>query len=377
MMRTHRLSLVAAIASIAVFGIGVGQSAPLLSLLLETRGTDTALNGINAAATFAGVILGPWIAPGAVRHIGVTIFLLVCYSLDITLFLSLKAFDGVVLWFVLRFLLGLVGANIFTVSEAWINRLAAGERRGQIVGLYAGALAAGFAIGPLILSITGVFGWAPFIANAGITAVAALPLLATRSPMREFAAQQPATLRSIIARAPLILGAVALFGLYESALMALLPVWGVRTGLSERVAAATVSGVYFGALASQVPLGMVSDKLSRGTALRLCGVIGLVGAALLPMLSATHLPLFALLFVWGGIAFGIYPIALSMAGDRFHDAELVAVNAALISAYGLGALVGPVLGGIAMDMWNPHGLPVLFVVLFAGFTLAMGRRSRT
>ena len=376
-MRTDRLSLVAAIASIAVFGIGVGQSAPLLSLLLETRGTDTALNGINAAATFVGVILGPWIAPAAVRRVGTTTFLLLCYTLDIALFLSMKAFDGIGIWFVLRFLLGLVGANIFTVSEAWINRLAAGQRRGQIVGLYAGTLAAGFAIGPLILSITGVVGWAPFIANAGITAAAALPLLAVRGRMTEFAAQQPATLRSIIARAPVILSAVALFGLYESALMALLPVWGVRIGLSDRVAAATVSGVYFGALALQVPLGMVSDKLSRSTALRLCGAIGLVGAAFLPTLSTSHLPLFALLFVWGGIAFGIYPIALSIAGDRFHDAELVAVNAALISAYGLGALVGPVLGGIAMDVWNPHGLAALFVVLFAGFTLAMGLRSRT
>lgn len=193
----------------------------------------------------------------------------------------------------------------------------------------------------------------------------------------DFATQRPATLRSIIARAPLILSAVALFGLYESALMTLLPVWGVRTGLSDRGAAATISAVYLGALALQIPLGMVSDKLSRRTALRLCGGIGLLGAALLPMLSSTHLPLFALLFLWGGIASGIYPIALSMAGDHFHQSELIAVNAALISAYGLGSLAGPALGGIAMDVWNPHGLAALFVVLFAGFTLAISRRSQT
>lgn len=376
-MRTQRLSLVAAIASVAVFGIGIGQSAPLLSLLLETRGTNVALNGINGAATFVGVILGPWIAPAAVRRVGIAHFLLLCLVLDIILFLSLNAFDGIGAWFVLRVLLGFVGANIFTTSEAWINMLAAGERRGQIVGLYAGTLAAGFAIGPLILSITGVIGWAPFIANACITAVAALPLLAVRTSATAFGSQTRATLRSIVTHAPLILGAVALFGLYESALMTLLPVWGVRTGLGERVAAATVSGVYLGALALQVPIGMVSDRLSRHAALRLCGVVGLIGAAFLPLLSATHILLFAVLFVWGGITSGIYPIALSMAGDRFHDAELVAANAAVISAYGLGALAGPALGGVAMDAWNPHGLPAFLVISFFGFTLAMGRRSRT
>lgn len=375
-MRMQRLNLAAAITSVAVFGIGIGQSAPLLSLLLEGRGIDAALSGINAAATFIGVLLGPWIAPAAVRQLGATTALLVSFALDIVLFLSMKAFDSIGAWFVLRFLLGLIGANIFTISEAWINRLAAGEHRGQIVGLYAGALAAGFAIGPLVLSITGVAGWAPFVVNACITAGAMLPLIAVRRNTMDFATQQPATLRSIIARAPLILGAVGLFGLYESALMTLLPVWGVRTGLSDRGAAATMTAIYLGALALQVPLGMLSDRLSRRTALWICGMTGLVGAALLPMLATTHLPLFALLVVWGGVAFGIYPIALSMAGDQFHDAELVAVNAALISAYGLGALAGPILGGVAMDAWNPHGLAALFVVLFAGFTLAVGRWSR-
>ena len=63
-------------------------------------------------------------------------------------------------------------------------------------------------------------------------------------------------------------------------------------------------------------------------------------------MPASSLVLFALLFVWGGIASGIYPVALSMAGDRFRGGELVSVNAAMIMAYGLGALVGPPLGGV-------------------------------
>ena len=33
----------------------------------------------------------------------------------------------------------------------------------------------------------------------------------------------------------------------------------------------------------------------------------------------------------------------------------------MIMAYGLGALAGPPLGGVAMDMRNPQGLPWLFV----------------
>ena len=47
--RERRWSLAAAIASVTVFGLSVGQAGPLLSLLLEQRGTDATLNGLNAA----------------------------------------------------------------------------------------------------------------------------------------------------------------------------------------------------------------------------------------------------------------------------------------------------------------------------------------
>jgi MFS family permease len=97
-------------------------------------------------------------------------------------------------------------------------------------------------------------------------------------------------------------------------------------------------------------------------------------------LAGLHVPLpvvFGTLFVWGGVAAGIYPVALSMAGDRFRGADLVTVNAAIIMAYGLGALVGPALGGAAMDASNPQGLLWLFVAVFAGLlvgTLKEGKQ---
>jgi MFS family permease len=81
--------------------------------------------------------------------------------------------------------------------------------------------------------------------------------------------------------------------------------------------------------------------------------------------------------VWGGIASAIYPVALSMAGDRFRGTELVTVNAAMIIAYGLGALAGPALGGLAMDVWNPQGLFWLFAVMFACLLLATGSYSKS
>ena len=173
----RRWGLAAAIASVTVFGLSIGQGAPLLPLLLEARGIDVTLNGLNAGAVFVGVIVGPLLAPRCVRWLGIRNFMLVCFAIDIALTLALKVFDSIAAWFALRALLGLVGSSVFTTGEAWINLLAGDKGRGRIIGLYAAALSAGFGIGPLVLSLTGIQGWSPFVANAAITAVAALPFL--------------------------------------------------------------------------------------------------------------------------------------------------------------------------------------------------------
>jgi MFS family permease len=379
----RRWSLAAAIASVTVFGLSIGQGAPLMSLLLERRGIDPSLNGLNAGSAFIGVMIGPLLAPRLVRWFGMRNFLITGFALDIALFLAMKPLDSFVAWFVLRALLGLVGSAIFTSSEAWINQLAGDVGRGRIIGIYAAALSAGFGIGPLLLSITGISGWAPFLANSIITALAIVPLLGARDASHAFGRERGGSPLAMFVRAPLIVGMVAMFGLYEAALMALLPIWGVHSGLDNRMAAATLTAVYGGSILLQVLVGWLSDATSRLAALRLCGVVGLLGSLSLAALPLSLPVVFGVLFLCGGIAAGIYPVALSMAGDRFRGVELVTVNAAIIMAYGLGALIGPALGGAAMDISDPQGLLWLFVVLFivllattAGQAATAGPRQR-
>lgn len=375
--RQRRWSLAAAIASVTVFGVSIGQSAPLLSLLLEARGIDATVNGLNAAAVFAGVIVGPLLTARGVRALGLRNFLLLCFALQIAGAPALKLFDSLGAWFAIRALSGMSGSGIFTASEAWINLLAGDVGRGRIIGLYAAALSAGIGVGPLLLSLTGIQGWPPFIANAAIMSVAALPLLRAGNVTREFGRERGAHPFTMVARAPLILLSVALFGLYEATLLALLPIWGVRLGFSPSLAAATVSAVYIGSVVLQMPIGWLSDKTARLTMLRVCGGVGLLGATGLAAFAAPAPALLGILAVWGGIVTAIYPVALSMAGDRFRGGELVTVNAAIIIAYGAGALVGPGLGGAAMDLRDPQGLLWFFVLLFTVFLAATGLRPVT
>ncbi|HZB91451.1 MAG TPA: MFS transporter [Stellaceae bacterium] len=364
----RRWSLAAAIGAVAIFGMGVGFATPLFSLTLEARGTEASLTGLNAAAGYLGVLVGPLWTPMLVRRFGLRAFLLACLALDVAIFLPMKPFDGLGAWFALRFMLGMAGSSVFTASEAWINMLAGDKSRGRVIGAYAAALAGGFALGPLLLGLTGIAGWTPYLAGAAISAAAALPLIGVGSLARSLGREKSASLFAIVARAPFIVLAVALYGCFESAAMALLPIWGVRVGFDRVAAAALLTALGFGAIALQLPIGWLSDKLDRISVLRLCAAGGFAGAALMPLLAASGAStIFAAVLVWGGLAAGIYPVALAMAGARFRGAELVGANAALIVAYGAGSLIGPSVGGMAMDLWDPEGLLAALALLFALF----------
>src|SRR4051812_42600448 len=267
----RRWSLAAAIASIAVFGAGVSVGAPLLSLTLEARGVDTVLTGLNAASAFVGVILGPLFTSRLVGRFGLRRFVLLGLVLDAALFLMLKVFDSLTAWFAIRFLLGVVGSGIFTATEAWISAIAGDAARGRVIGLYAAALSIGFGVGPLVLWATGFEGWAPFVANALIAGLAAMPILCVPDRTDSIGWGGGGRPFAVFAEAPVIVLAVGLFGLFEAAAMSLLPVWGVRIGLDATTSAATLSAIYFGAIALQIPIGWLSDRMDRIATLRLCG----------------------------------------------------------------------------------------------------------
>src|SRR5690606_16871759 len=104
-------------------------------------------------------------------------FLWCCLASEFLMFLALPAFDSLPAWFAIRFVMGASGVGLFVASEAWINQLAPDAIRGRIIGLYNTALAASFALGPVILATVGREGWAPFLIAAAIVALAGVSLL--------------------------------------------------------------------------------------------------------------------------------------------------------------------------------------------------------
>lgn len=360
------LPIAAAMLSVTSVGVGLSLSMPLLSMLFEQRGIVGHWIGLSTAmAGLAAIVAGPVITPmaqkfGLVRSL-TSLLVMAAVSL-----LGLYATESFLATFPLRFLFHASITGVIILSEFWINAKAPPERRGLFLGLYTTMLSVGFVIGPLILNLTGIQGPAPFVIGAVIILAAALPVMAAARHVPLLGDEPEAAWWKFIFASPLAMGAVLVFGIAESGLLALFPVYGLRLGYAPEVVATFLIAMGAGNVLFQVPIGLLIDRTSKRALLALFSLAGLAGALFLPVVAESRMAIYALVFLWGGVIPGLYTLGLAQLGARYSGANLAAANAAFVMVYSFGNLVGPPSIGAGMEIWNPHGA---MWVIAAGFGL--------
>ena len=179
--RAARLRILAvAFAATAVFAFALGLTYPLLSLLLELRGVDKAIIGLNASMSPLSILLFAPAIPLLVRRFGARNVLLGA-ALAAALFIPMfRLLDALPAWFVMRFALGAALAVLFILSETWVVRHAGHRHRGKIIAAYDIALSLAFGAGPVLVGMVGVHGWLPFLLGAGLLLLGMVPLLLLR-----------------------------------------------------------------------------------------------------------------------------------------------------------------------------------------------------
>lgn len=375
--RERRMSLTAVYACIFANGVGMGLSLPLLSLILERNGVSATMNGANAMfGAVAMIVFTPFI-PALAARIGAVRFLIACYVVAAASLIAFRATNDLVLWFVLRFTLNCALQGLFLVSEVWINQIATDAVRGRLVAIYASLVSAGFAIGPLIIQGLGTTGWAPFLAGAAMIMAAMIPLLLTRKLVPPVEPAGARAMFGFVLRSPSAAAAGLAYGAIEICLANFLTVYAVRLGSPEAAATLLLAAWGLGNMILQPPIGWLADKVDRRWVMILCGVVALAGAFLLPLTQASGWLGLALAFVWGGFIAGLYSVGLAHLGSTFKGSDLAAANAAFAMLYAIGTLAGPGLAGVAMDIWNPHGLAVVVGVISALLVAIVAYRAAT
>ena len=373
----RRTALVALIAGAFVAGVGFGALHPLIALLLEARGVDSALIGLNASLINGAILIGGPFVPRIARRLGAVRSLVLVIAVDVVLLLLYPNLQAYWTWCVLRFVGGLVGVLWWVITESWINLLADERVRTRVVGFYTAAMSLGFAVGPAGVAELGIDGWRPWLLVLATLIVGAVPVLAVARAMPAVAHDDTIRALALVRRVPLVMVVAVAAGLADFAIVGLLPLYGLERGLARPEAARMLTAFTLGNVVLQLPIAWVADKVSRRAALVLCATVTVVCAALLPFAVDDRTALWAVLFVWGGTVFSFYMVALGMLGASFRAAELIAANAAFIVVYNVGGMLGPVGAGALMDVLGPEGLPGLVGLagaVIAGF--AVTRRGR-
>ena len=350
---------IAPIAAITLFGMSLAMSFPLFGLMLERAGTSGTMIGINTMAAAVSMVVGAPVLPGLLRRFGMGPMMIWAAVVLAVSMLAIPLFQGFWYWTAVRLVFGLAGTVLFFASEYWIVAAAPALARGRIIAVYALCVSGGFALGPVILSLTGLEGFLPFAVAAGVVLTGVAPIIAglrSAPDIRHEAPPRPLAALGFFVTDPGVVFAVMLIGAVEFGSMGLIAVWGVRSGLSEADAALLLAVFAAGAMVLQMPLGWAADRfdsrkllavIAAGTAL---GPLGMIAA------GPSYWLMMGFAAFWGAVSVGLYSVALTEMGARYRGATLAVANAAILLGYGIGALLSPVLFGLAMDLIPPDGL---------------------
>ena len=370
----RRRSLIAIYGAAAAFGFTFGLSSPLLSLILESRQVGSSLIGLNGAMTALGFLASAPVIPFLIRQFGVMRFITSSVLMAMLALLLMRAIDDLAIWFPLRFMFGVALNGLLLMSETWINQIADTARRGRAIGIYVTVLAAAFALGPMIIPLTGTEGWTPFVIAAAAILSSAAAFLPVRRIAPRFDDPQTVAVLSFFRVAPTLMAAVAAVAVIDGALIVHLAVYGLRLEATLAIAAGMVSAFMVGNVLLQIPFGWMADRLNGYRVLATCAVVGIICGLAIATLGPADAILWPILVIWGGFTYGMYTIALTLLGHRFSGNNLVAANAAFALMWGVGGIAGPAAGGLAMDAIGPPGLPLTIVVTCVLFLVLLVTR---
>lgn len=350
----------------ATFGLTYGLSAPLIALEMADAGYTETIIGTNSAMYAIGVLLVAPLISRLSRRLGFAKLCKASLLAASVLFALFPAAPFLWLWFALRAALGAASETLFVVSETWLNRIASEATRGRLIAGYVTALACGTALGPAILAIVGREESPAFLIGAAIALAACVILVVGKPQDAKPEGPKGGNPFRYLKVVPVAVASAALNAAVETAGLTLLPLYAVNLGWPEQSATLLLTMLLIGAIALQLPIGWLGDRMDRRRLLIILATIAALGALVWPVAFAHAWLAYPLLFIWGGAFVGIYTITIAVLGEAYEDAELLSIYALLSIAWGLGALVGPLAGGVAMEV-STHGLAFFATLACGGF----------
>ena len=381
MPRSLILSVKSPLLSLVIFILGHGLLTTLLTIRLSMEHVSAQWIGFISTAYFAGLILGSFINIPLILRIGHIRAYAAYASLLATLCLLHGLFVDPMIWSGLRLLGGIATGGLFVVIESWMLVSSSRKNRGNLMAIYMVLLYGALATGQLLLKYVDPTLLTPFAMSAMAASVSVIPLSLTRVGNPKIESPQRISFFSLIKLTPAGMGCCFISGLVLGALYGLLPLFFSMNGFHLNEVANLMAIVILGGVCLQYPIGRYSDGHDRRFILQMLAIfltIASIGILLMPENRPEWL-MGSLIFLFGGLAFSIYPVSVSHACDELTPNQVVSANQSLMLSYSIGAMVGPLIAPSLIQLTPQNGLFIYFVgcgIMMAGFLL-WRRKVRT
>ena len=348
-----------------------GYQSSLLGVRAVQENFSLTATGFMMSGYFVGYFIGATTIPNLISRVGHIRVFAAFASLASLVILVHSIFINPFVWFFLRVLTGMSMVCIYTVAESWLNDRSSNKNRGSVLSIYMVILYASMGIGMFLLNFSSPQDYKPFILVSIITSVALIPILFTKKKPPTFKKIKAMTLAELYLSSPFGMVSSLFYGTIQSALFTLLAVYSVSMNFSIfEISFVTFLLAVSGAI-SQFPIGKLSDIYDRRKVI----IIATFGAAIFSMccvfsVGLMYLPeghattknwfyLFLVLFSFCSLP--MFSLILAHTNDYIPKEKFVSAGAGLQFVFGLGAISGPFLCSIFMNIVGTNGF---FIFLF-------------
>ena len=368
-------NLLVAFIGIAIAGVSFGLVTPVTVVLLESNSYPTLITGIITTLNYVPFVLLSAFAGKMVQKYGVKKVVITGLSLSVIGTIGHVFWENLFVLLPIRFLAGSGSTLLFVSTEILINAVSNESNRGSNIGLYAVLLSIGIAVGTMLVWTVEVVFWLPFVLGAFVMLAALLVnhfLLSGEIAIQEIEKEEKYSLSQM----PLIsLFSSFFYGIFESSIFVVLPILGLRINYNTTEVSYLLTSIVVGGIVLLYIVSKLSDRISKYKLLLMIAFI-LIFLFMIPTISADLLILLILFFTIGGIVPGFYTVGLNYTMDITAKKHMALANAHFITLYGVGTLLGPLLGTTLLELDQTYGYWIFssaFCLLYFTLFLFQGK----
>jgi MFS family permease len=343
---------------VAISGFSQGMLLPLIAVIFEKSGVSSTLNGLNATALYIGILIVSPFMEHPLRKYGYRPLIMAGGLLVVLSLAMFPLWHSFWFWFVLRLLIGMGDNALHFGTQTWITSFSPENKRGRNISLYGLFFGLGFAVGPLMTPLVDIHVALPFILSSALCLIGWLFLFSLKNehPEQEIGVNSFFETMRRFSKA-MKYGWVAFlpplgYGFLESSLNGSFPVYALRIGIEVTNVSILLSAFAIGGIVTQLPLGIISDRIGRRTTLMAILFLGFLSFTAASFLEYSFIGLAICIFIAGMLVGSTFSLGIGYMTDLMPKNLLPTGNLMCGIFFSVGSLSGPFLGGLFIQFFQ-------------------------